>query len=368
MPLDAADDVDESRPDDAHGRRVRVTAVDVAALAGTSVATVSLVANGKTKGRVSPETATRVVAAIDTLGYVVDHAASALARGTADVVILVAPDLSNPYYGDVVRGITSVLGDRYQLLLSVTSTGVQPDASAVRRFASLRPAGLLVDAPSASFLADLPAGPAMVLLDAPGLEHREATVNYDLRPGIDDLVDHLADQGHRVVAYLDSITGTDTFTLRRSLVHEAAAERGLVMLFGAASIIDVAAATEAADAAWETWQEAGVTAVVCATDTHAYGALLSARNRGVRVPEDLAVAGFDDLPSSAVTAPGLTSVALPGLSMGRTAARRLLDIIGDDSLDDGLGMDPELAALLGDDLTARLIVRDSTVHEVRSEH
>ncbi len=338
----------------------RATAADVAALAGTSVATVSLVANGKTKGRVGAETIERVTGAIESLGYVVDHAASALARGSADIVVMVAPDLANPYYGDVIRGVTEVLGDRLQLLLSVTGTGKQPSPAVMSRLVGLRPAGLLVDAPSPSFLDALPTGPATVLLDAPGADGRghggHAVVNYDLGPGVDALLDHLAEQGHRVVAYLDSSTGTATFALRRTLVSLAARRRGLQLVDGAASIVDVPAAAASADAAWPRWQAAGATAVVCATDTQAYGVLASARQHGLRVPDDVALAGFDDLPSSAVTAPGLTSVALPGAALGRTAAARLLSALGLDH-HQGAGAAADPAA---DSLTARLVVRGST--------
>jgi LacI family transcriptional regulator len=331
-------------------RRRRVTAADVAALAGTSVATVSLVANGKTKGRISAENITRVEAAIAELGYVVDHAASALARGSADVVILVAPDLSNPYYGDVVTGITSVLGERYQLLLSVTTAGVQPTARALRRFVSLRPAGLLIDAPSETFLTELPAGPATVLIDAPGFENRAATVNYDLGPGVDDLVAHLADQGHRTIAYVDSVTGSETFTLRRALVEVAAQRSGLRVVDGVRSLVESGDAAVAADGAWSTWRALGATAVICATDTQAYGVLFSARRNEVGVPEDFAVTGFDDLPPSSLTAPALTSVALPGLSIGRAAAHRLLE-----------QLEPSSHVTPPADLVARLVIRGSSL-------
>ncbi|AMM19512.1 hypothetical protein AX769_04365 [Frondihabitans sp. PAMC 28766] len=345
------------------GRPPRATAADVAALAGTSIATVSLVANGKTTGRVSDDTTARVTAAIDSLGYVVDHAASALAKGSADIVILVAPDLSNPYYGDVVAGIAETLGDRYQLLLSVSSTGEQPSTAALRRFMAVRPAGLLVDAPSAELVDALPAGTVTVFLDAPG--DRSAglpTVNYDLGSAVDELVEHLAGEGHRTVAYLDSSTGTDTFTLRRTLFEAAAARRGVAVVGPASSLVEVSAAARAVATEWPEWQTAGVTSVVCATDTQAYGALAFARESDLRVPQDLAVAGFDNLPSSAVTAPGLTSVALPGAALGRTAASTLLGLLdrvdGPAPASSGVGVAGSTATTV--DLAARLVIRGST--------
>ncbi len=127
----------------------RVTAAMVAERAGTSIATVSLVVNGKDRGRVSAPIAARVRDAVDELGYVVDHAASSLARGTGDLVVLIAPDLSNPFFAEVIRGVRDTLGDRYQLVLSVTERGAQPATSDLRRFERLRPAGILVDAPAA---------------------------------------------------------------------------------------------------------------------------------------------------------------------------------------------------------------------------
>ena len=92
----------------------------VAKHAGVSVATVSLVVNGKDRGRVSPANVERVRNSIDELGYVVDRVASSLSKGSSDLVILIAPDISNPFFAGVVAGIKEILGDRYQLLLSVT--------------------------------------------------------------------------------------------------------------------------------------------------------------------------------------------------------------------------------------------------------
>ena len=90
-----------------------------------------------------------------------------------------------------------------------------------------------------------------------------------------------------------------------------------------ATTIDVGEAAAAFAAAWPEWQREGVTAVVCATDTHAYGVLQEARVEGVRIPGELAVAGFDDLPYSATSSPGLTSVHLPAALLGLKAGEQL---------------------------------------------
>ncbi|SFN82305.1 transcriptional regulator, LacI family [Pseudonocardia ammonioxydans] len=310
----------------------RVTAAMVAERAGTSVSTVSLVVNGKSRGRVSAAITERVRAAVDELGYVVDHAASSLARGRTDLVVLLAPDLPNPYFGRVTTGIRDGLGDRHQLMQSVIAGGEQPTAEDVRRIAAFRPAGLLVHAPAPSFLDELdPCGPPLVLLDAPGFETRAATVTFDLRPGVRALVGHLAAAGHRTVAYLDGTTPSATFALRRSLLRETAAEHGVTVLDGGGGDVRAGltldAAADTAVTALPGWLDDGATAVVAAADTLAYGLLAAAHRLGLDVPGDVAVAGFDDLPYSQVTAPSLTSVALPAEELGRAAAHRLTALL-----------------------------------------
>ncbi|MBP2369340.1 LacI family DNA-binding transcriptional regulator [Pseudonocardia parietis] len=377
----------------------RVTAAMVAERAGTSVSTVSLVVNGKSRGRVSPAITERVRTAVHELGYVVDHAASSLARGRTDLVVLLAPDLPNPYFGRVTTGIREALGDRHQLMLSVIASGTQPGADDVRRVAAFRPAGLLVHAPSPTFLDELdPGGPPLVLLDAPGFEDRAATVTFDLRPGVRALVGHLAAAGHRTIAYLDGATPSATFAVRRAWLREIAATHGITVL-GAGDDPDrppaatghardgsagsdrardgstrsartpdhstrpdrapddsarsartpdgstrsdrtpdgsagpvraglsLDAAADTAVGAIPGWLDAGATAVVAAADTLAYGVLAAAHRLGLDVPGDLAVAGFDDLPYSQVTAPPLTSVALPAEELGRAAAHRLTALL-----------------------------------------
>ena len=98
----------------------------VAERAGVSTATVSLVANGKTRGRVSEDNISRVREAISELGYVVDGIGSSLAKGVSSIVILVAPDISNPFFAKVIAGVRESLGAEYQLLLSVTDAGEFP--------------------------------------------------------------------------------------------------------------------------------------------------------------------------------------------------------------------------------------------------
>ena len=333
-------------------RAPRVTAAMVAAKAGVSTATVSLVANGKTQGRVSEENISRVRTAIAELGYVVDSIGSSLARGVSSIVILVTPDVSNPFFANVIAGVRESLGAQYQLLLSVTDAGESPQADDVRKLLALRPAGLLVGAPSAEFLEDLSAGGPLVLLDAPGLDSWAPSVNLDVAQGARELARHLASSGHTRAAYVDGITGTETFKLRREAFLEEASRCGLTVSADhvISTSIDVGEAAAAFAETWPSWQREGVTAVVCGTDTHAYGVLQEARVEGIRIPEEVAVAGFDDLPYSATSNPSLTSVHLPATELGRKAGEQLRALM------EGLALTEAHVTL-----ESSLVVRGSTV-------
>ncbi|WP_284978168.1 LacI family DNA-binding transcriptional regulator [Arthrobacter sp. fls2-241-R2A-200] len=334
-----------------NARAPRVTAAMVAARAGVSTATVSLVANGKTQGRVSEDNISKVRTAITELGYVVDGIGSSLAKGVSSIVILVTPDVSNPFFANVISGVRESLGSQYQLLLSVTDAGESPQADDVRKLLALRPAGLLLGAPSAEFLEDLHAAGPLVLLDAPGLDSYAPSVNLDVAQGARELARHLASSGHKRAAYVDGITGTATFALRREAFLEEAQACGLAVdaAHVISTAIDVGAAAAAFAQAWQGWKREGVTAVVCGTDTHAYGVLQEARVEGVRIPEELAVAGFDDLPYSATSNPSLTSVHLPATPLGRKAGEQLRGLM------EGLELEEPHVTL-----ESSLVVRGST--------
>lgn len=346
-----SDDAPAATPRSGTPGHRRVTAALVAERAGVSTATVSLVANGKSPGRVSAVNEERVRAAIRELGYVVDGIGSSLSRGVSSTVILVAPDISNPFFARVIAGVRAALGTDYQLLLSVTDAGRFPSAEETRKLLSLRPAGLLVDAPDEAFLEELSAPGPVVLLDAPGVGSGVPGVDLDVAGGARGLADHLADQGHQRVAYVDGITGTATFALRRAAFLEQAAARGIEVPEEGqvATTIDVGVAAARFADSWPTWQRAGITAVVCATDTHAYGILQEARVAGLRIPGDLAVAGFDDLPYSQTSNPALTSVHLPAEELGRQAAVQLRGLMDGRPLEE-----PRLT------LATSLMVRGST--------
>lgn len=312
-----------------HQAGTRVTATQVARHAGVSVATVSLVVNGKHRGRVSPANVDKVRRSIAELGYVVDRVASSLSKGSSDLVILIAPDISNPFFAGVIAGIKQVLGDRYQLLVSVTDDGNLPRAQEIRASLEFRPAALLVFAPAQSFVDEVRGAAPMVLIDAPGMEHIGPTINIDIEASARALGEYLIGLGHRTFGYLDSLTGSRTFEMRRNALVQRMRESGGAESISddAESIVSYEAAAQAFAEAWPTWSRDGVSCVICATDIQAYGVIGAARALGLRIPDDLSVASFDNLSYSAISSPSLTSVELPSGELGQAAARVALSLI-----------------------------------------
>ncbi len=308
--------------------RTRVRAADVASAAGVSISTVSLVVNDKWEGRVAVETVARVRAEVDRLGYVVDESARRLATGGAAAVAVVTPAFTNPFYARVSLGAAAALGEAFQVVFSVPEVGDDP-MTTLERLRGLRLAGALVAAPSPELLQVLARDLPTVVLDAPGSVAGRPRVDLDVADGAAQLARHLLELGHRRVAFLCATPETDTFRVRQVALatHLASGGASLVEADRLVSDVDAGAAHAAALASMPALVAAGVTAVVCATDLHAYGFLRACAERGIAVPSEMSVAGFDDQPLSAYVSPPLTTVAFPADELGREAGRMLADLI-----------------------------------------
>lgn len=305
----------------------RVKATDVAEHAGVSIATVSLVANGKAEGRVSATTEARVRASIAALGYVVNPAARSLVTGRHHRVALVAHDIANPFIAATAAGVGEVFGKDMQLILAAaTGEDGPPDIATISSFGV---DGMLVNIAG---IQDDPqlgeAGFPVVVLDEsqgpPGLSR----VYFDVGIGATQLSEHLAGLGHRVVVYLDSERVRETFDDRRER-FTAAFRRHVhrAKIVSARSRIDMHVAQALVARSLPAWRRQGATAIVTATDVQAYGVLAALAEEGVEVPDVLSVASFDNNPIAAVTHPPLTSVDLPARELGREAALLVVDQI-----------------------------------------
>lgn len=335
-------------PDGSEKRRV-ATARDVAERVGVSTATVSLVVNGKAEGRVTAATEQRVWAAVRELDYRVHAGASRLASGNPGNVVFVSPDPTNPFFSLLLEGLLDGLDARLSLNLAAPRGGDDYDPAAVRRALSGDVAGLVLASPGDEALRELRPGRPTVVIDSGSRPDGIASIDVDIPAAARMLAEHLAELGHRRLAYVGVDRAKPTLRKRREQLGRLLGARGAFF-----AVPDVAVermsmddAHQAASAVVESWRDAGVTAVVCADDLLAFGTVRAARERGLTVPGDLSVAGFNDMPYAGMVTPSLTSVDLRARDLGRGTALLLHEVIW--------GKGPSRAQL-----QPRLSVREST--------
>ncbi|WP_069386593.1 LacI family DNA-binding transcriptional regulator [Cellulosimicrobium cellulans] len=340
-----------------------VTVRDVARESGVSISTVSRALSEP--GRVAPETRDRVVAAATRLGYRPNRAASGLRAGRTHALGLVVPDLENPYFASVTKGVQA-RARRTGYAVFVVDAGEDP-ALETELVEGLRPQtdGLVLCSPRAVEADLAAAGDAPVVLVNLRIDGVPA-VSSDDAHGVLLAVEHLRALGHRRIAYVGGPDRSWSDARRRAGL-EAAGER-----YPDVETVVVGAfrpRVEGGRSAADLVVASGATAVLAYNDLVALGLVARMRERGVSVPHDLSVVGFDDTFVATLAAPPLTTVRTDLAELGargvdrlvasleaRRAARAAAD--GDDQgVADAAGSASEDPA---DVLPVELVVRGST--------
>ncbi|WP_250007065.1 LacI family DNA-binding transcriptional regulator [Actinoplanes sp. M2I2] len=304
-----------------------ITIADVAARAKVSKTTVSRVLNGK--GELDESTAARVRAVIDELGYVPSSRAVGLARGRTRVVGMLVPSLTWPWIGDVVQGAVDVLEtERYGLLLFTCNRGEE----SMRQFGAQVSAksfdGLLVIEPEGTleYIATLHRrGLPVVLIDDRDQTSGEIpSVGTTQHDGAGSAARHLLEIGRTRPLV---ISGPERFgcTQQRSAGFASVFAEAGHPIDGDRQLLGDFTVARGADAVRTALKsDVDFDAVFAHNDLSAIGAMQALREAGRRVPQDVAVVGFDDIPTAAHTQPPLTTVHQPLREMGEAAARTLL--------------------------------------------
>jgi DNA-binding LacI/PurR family transcriptional regulator len=351
--------IEESR----HMATRRVTAKDVAAHVGVSRTTVSYVLNDVKEANISEDTRQRVLAAAEELGYVPDAAAQALASGRTQTIGLILPtsqphpQASSTHYR-IIEGLLEIVQQFGVRLLIDSVRETQSTHSYVNLARNKRIDGLIlsdlrVDDQALSELVN-DTFPIVLLGRLPGV--KVSSVEFDNRSGARSAVDHLVAQGHTRIGLITHAPATVTGALERingyrdSLAaHRIAFDETLVRYGDYNARSGFAAAMSLLDSG------TAPTALFVTYDEVALGVLAALHKRGVSVPNDIAVVGFDDNPLAEFTIPALTTVRLPFEEMGRLAGKMLLDLILHKAK-------PGRQVLL----ETELIVRESSVRNKRS--
>jgi DNA-binding LacI/PurR family transcriptional regulator len=303
----------------------------VARLAGVAVSTVSYVVNGT--GQVSAETRLRVANAIDAVRYEPNLLARNLKAGRAACIGLIAPDLQNPFFASVAAGVQDVAQSRDLLLvLCTTQSSPRWESYYSQVLRARRIDGLI-------FLS----GSGMLTPSILEPVHKDRVVLADERlPGSDvpavtatnlagarEVAEHVLAAGHRRIGIIAGPSSMWTATQRMAGYREALTAYGIDP-----DSVPVAVGDYRQDSGF-----AGArvlldrpvaerpTALICANDLMAVGAMLYCREAGLRIPQDISLCGFDNIPLAALIEPALTSVDQCGRSLGRSACRLLLRLI-----------------------------------------
>lgn len=311
--------------------RRRPTMKDVAEHANVSISTVSYVLNDS--GPVAPERRNRVLDAIRLLDYSPNESARSLKRRSASTIGMVIPDLTNQFFAMVAEGV-----QRAASALDVLVVLVLPDASELpeenqaRLLRSQRVDGVIYLSGTGSMPASIyelaRSGP-VVLVDEQIPGRDLPAIVCDSRRGAREVAAHVLEQGHRRIAVIGGPSALWTAQQRLAGYREAFAGAGIdpdsvpvyVGDYRQQSGTDLTAEILALP------PEARPTALICANDLMAIGAMECLRAAKIRVPEDISVVGFDDLPISVLLTPRLTSVRQPAHDMGYRAAKVLFDLL-----------------------------------------
>lgn len=335
------------------GHRRLPTGRDVARRAGVSQATVSLVLGGKGRGRVSARTSEAVRAAARELGYRPNFAARSLRLGRARTALLVVPALSSDFFARVHAGAAAVAVEHDFGVVLYPSPEVSRPAP--DPFGSARAAldGVIASSMAPEALAALHDGELpLVMLDSDPRGTQAATVNLDIARGMRDTAAHLVGLGHRRIGHLASAVDSWTFRVRADALARALSGTDAAVTRTERTALNVEASLHAATRALTTDgsptpRAARPTALVCDDDVVAAGACKAARRMGLRVPEDVSVTGFDDLPLATALEPEITTVRLPAEDVGAAGMRALLAVLHDEPADTAV-------------LPVQFVARDST--------
>jgi LacI family transcriptional regulator len=308
----------------------RPTLRDVASAAGVHPATASRALNDATRSLVRPATVARVREVAATLGYQVNPIARSLKTSKSETVGVLVPDLTNPLFPPIVRGIEDTLAaNGYTVVTANTDndpvrTSANFTAMLARQVDGFIVATALLDDPFMHEAAQR--GVPMVLVNRQ-TEHLDVSaVAGDDAAGVTRTVQHLVSLGHRDIAHVAGPLSISTGTVRMRAFRVAVHSHGL----RDDRIIEASAYSEAAGrtALLELLELLGgdrPTAVVAGNDLLAIGCYDALAESGLRCPDDVSVVGFNDMPFISRLQPPLTSVRVPTYELGVEAARLLLD-------------------------------------------
>ncbi|MBV9257453.1 MAG: LacI family DNA-binding transcriptional regulator [Ktedonobacteraceae bacterium] len=312
----------------------RPTIAQIAQYAGVSVPTVSKVLNGRTD--VSPPTRKRVEQVIEEYGFVRNRAARALRKGKTGLVDLILPRLDDEYYLPILEGVAQVLREAgMRLVLTSTDYQSEQEVQRIDMVTDHSTDGILLVLPSDEAVEHLERSglPFVLIHNQGGLRSTVPSVTITSWEGGFAATTHLINLGHQRIAYIGKTA------LARDAIERIAGYRAAL---DAANLpIDPQLQCEGAFTEADGYTAARAllelseppTAIFAGNDRQAAGVYRALHELGMAVPDKMSVIGFDNLPYTELMTPPLTTVHVPRLELGRTAATMLLRLINEEALE-----------------------------------
>lgn len=308
-----------------------MTIKEIAEIANVSVATVSRVFNNKSKG-VGDETRKRILDLIEQYNYQPSAVAKGLVTKKSNIIGLIIPDMTNPFYPRLAKGVEDEAHERgYHIILCDGNNSEEKEASYLDFLNEHYVTGIIYNNfnnISKKILnkilnSSLPFVSIDSKLEVPGCK----SVYLDNQKAMYDLIQYLVDMGHKQIGF---ITGpADSYsTAERYKGYIKALEENKIVI-DETLIVKGNYVLEEGYSAMEKLLERNVniTAVACCNDLMAIGAMEKLKNEGIKVPEDISLVGFDNIDMTRVVTPKLTTIAQPSYEMGKESARMIIDMI-----------------------------------------
>lgn len=324
-----------------------VTIKDIAKMANVSITTVSRVINNKTEG-MSEETRKKILDIVRELDYHPNSIARGLVTKKTNILGLILPDISNPFFPDIVRGVEDAANKYgYNIILCNTDDNIEKEQTYIKILKEKCVDGIIhtgtVNTKEVNLQMlsefDIP----YVLLDRSFKGTNAPAVYTDGEMGMYKVVKYLIENGHRDMAYISGPVGNVTAERRFGGYEKALAEYGISVNYDLVRHGDykMKSGIECANDLLDSGKV--FTAVICENDLMAVGALEALNGRGVKVPEDVSITGFDNIYLSKATFPKLTTVSQPTYEMGSIATTLLIKLINNESITEKITvLEPEI--------------------------
>ncbi len=336
------------------------TVQDVARLAGVSVGTVSHVLSNTRY--VSPETRERVEWAIAQLGFRPNRVAQALISQRTKTVGMILPDVANPFFSELLRGVEDVLGAAdYAVVFGNSDNDSVKERRYISTFRERRVDGMIAVIAAdtdAEEMCALGEEVPMVILDRLIPGWTGDSVVGDNRAGMALVVEHLLSLGHRRIALVNGDPRLSSARERGEAFKAAMLSRGVQPVAITEGLFTLQSGYE--QTARLLSMHPRPTAICTGNDLLALGALSAIMDAGLKVPQDLSLVGYDDIAYARLAYPPLTTVRQPARDMGATAARLILD-----RLTGVHGVDRRPVQMV---LKTELVVRQSTAPPAAQSH